>query len=444
MTTTTLAPRVPPMVPGLPLLGNFLEFRRDHDSVFMRAYQRYGPVFAIKLGPMKGVVLVGPEYHEFYFREVDQKLSVPELYRFVIPMFGDVMMAATDTARRRSHVALLQSAFQGGRLAHYTDVMAVEAESWLDSLGEAGEFELWEMFEPLVMRIAAATLMGPEIRARIGEFRPLLTDLARGMEFVLPPNLPLPRFRRRDRARRQLTEMLRPVLASRERDPGTDFLQTLVEDAGLRAEGAEVQVGMALCTIFTSYITTAAQICWTLAGLLANPAYLSSVVAELDSGLPASARLEWAFKESVRLHPVMGFYARTAAESFEIDGFRVPKGWLTMLVPSVAHRLPSIFADPSRYDPERFAPGRAEDKKHPHALIGFSGGFYRCPGQAFGTSEAKVLLGALLSRFSLSMPRGEPAADFDLGVTRPRSPCVIRYQRRRPAAGERNGSLPSP
>lgn len=451
----TMAPEVPPMVPGLPLLGNFLEWRRDHHGVFMRAYKRYGPVFGIRLGPMKGVVLVGPRYHEFYFREVDRKLSVPELYRFVVPMFGDVMMAASDAGRRRSHVTLLQSAFQGGRLAHYTEVMAQEAEVWLDGLGDRGEFELWDMFEPLVMRIAAATLMGPEIRARIGEFRPLLTDLARGMEFILPPNLPLPRFYRRDRARRLLTDMLRPVLAERRRDPDAhaDFLQTLVEDPGLQAEGVETQVGMALCVIFTGYITTAAQICWTLVQLLGNPQYLGTVVAELDAaraangarphGIAALPRLEWAFKESVRLRPVMGFYARTAAEDYAIDGFRVPRGWLTMLVPGVAHRLPEIFADPERYDPERFAPGRAEDKKHPHALIGFSGGFYRCPGQAFGTSEAKVLLGALLSRFDLTMPTAEPAADFELGVTRPRSPCIIRYQRRCPAAAERSGYPPS-
>ena len=347
-------------------------------------------------------------------------------------MFGDVMLAATDMDRRRRHVALLQSAFQGGRLAHYTDVMTEEVDSWLDTLGEHGEFELWDTIEPLVMRIAASALLGPEIRARVHEFRPLLVDLARGMEFVLPPNLPLPKFFRRDRARRLLTEMLRPVLAERRRDPGThtDFLQTLADDADLRAEGDDVQVGMALCTIFTGYITTAAQACWTLVQLLRNPRYLDSVVSELGEAGQDSPRLGWAFKESLRLRPVIGHYARTNAVDHHIDGYRVPRGWMTMLCPGVAHRLPEIFIDPERYDPERFGPDRAEDKRHPHALIGFSGGFYRCPGQAFGTTEVKVLLGSLLSRYNLRPLDSEPATDFDLGVTRPRSPCVIHYRQR--------------
>jgi sterol 14-demethylase len=147
-------------------------------------------------------------------------------------------------------------------------------------------------------------------------------------------------------------------------------------------------------------------------------------------GVLRSSRLDWAIKESVRLRPVMGHYARTNAEDYELGGYRMPRGWLTMLCPTVAHRLPEVFADPLRYDPERFSPGRAEDKRHPHALIGFSGGFYRCPGQAFGTTEIKVVVGGLLSAYELMPPLAEPAPDVELGVTRPRSPCVIGYRRR--------------
>jgi sterol 14-demethylase len=426
------------MIKGLPLLGSLLEWRRDHLTLFQRAYRQYGPVFGVRLGPQRGVLLIGPDYHDFYFREVDRRLSVPELYKFVVPMFGDVMMAATDTARRRRHVALLQSAFQGRRLERYSEVMAAEVDAWLAGLGASGEFELWNTLEPLVMRIAASALMGPEVRDRIDEFRPLLVDLARGMEFILPPNLPLPRFIRRDRARRRLTEMLRPVLADRRRYPDRheDFLQTLVDDPELGAEGHDVQVGMALCTIFTGYITTAAQACWTLVLLLRHPGYLDSIVAHAP-GAARDARITWAFKEALRLRPVMGFYARTNAVDIDLNGYRLPRGWMTMLCPGVAHRLPEVFAEPDRYDPERFAPDRAEDRRHPHALIGFSGGFYRCPGQAFGTNEVRILLDGLLSRYELEPLPAEPAADLDLGVTRPRSPCLIRYRRRGSAIVEK-------
>jgi sterol 14-demethylase len=417
----------PPMLRGLPLVGNLPAFRREHAALFERGYRRYGPIFSMRLGPQRGVVLIGPEHHRFFFHEVDRRLSVPEIYRFVVPMFGDVVMAARDTQTRREQVALMQSAFQGRRLEAYARTMGDETEAWLRGLGHSGTFDVWDSFESLSMNVAASALMGPEVRARMADFRPLLTDLARGMEFILPPNLPLPRFRRRDRARRQLTEMIQPVLAARRATPAdrADFLQTMVEDETLRTDAT--LVGMALCTLFTGYITTAAQMAWALVLLLQHRAYLESVVDELPAG--RSPRLEWAVKEAVRLRPVMSHYARTNAEDYERGGYRIPKGWLTMLCPAVAHRLPELFRDPGAYDPERFGPGREEDRR-PYAMIGFSGGFYRCPGAGFGMTEIRVVLGMLLERYALDLVDPDPPAAFDLGVTRPGSPCRVRYRAR--------------
>jgi sterol 14-demethylase len=419
---------LPPMLLGLPLAGNLLAFRREHSGLFERGYRRHGPIFGVRLGPQRGAVLIGPEHHRFFFHEVDRRLSVPELYRFVIPMFGEVVMAERDRDTRRQQVALMQSAFQGRRLESHAETMADETDAWLGELGAAGTFELWDAFEALSMKIAASTLMGPEVRARIGEFRPLLTDLARGMEFILPPNLPLARFRRRDRARRLLSEMIAPILAERRDAPGrhTDFLQTLADDQTLRDQAT--LVGMALCTIFTGYITTAAQMAWALVLLLQHRDYLESLLDELQQD-GRSPRLDWALKEAVRLRPVMSHYARTNAEDYERGGYRIPKGWLTMLCPAVAHRLPDVFENPDAYDPERFGPSRDEDRQ-PFAMIGFSGGFYRCPGSGFGMAEMRIVLGTLLGRYALELVDPEPPAAFDLGVTRPASPCRVRYTAR--------------
>src|SRR5262245_26316577 len=106
----------PPMVPGLPLLGNLLQYRGEHLEVFWRGYREIGSVFSVKLGPQRAAVLVGPENNRFFFTEADKSLSLPEVYRFVVPMFGSVLNAAEDEEVRRSHLALLHSAFQGGRM----------------------------------------------------------------------------------------------------------------------------------------------------------------------------------------------------------------------------------------------------------------------------------------------------------------------------------------
>lgn len=442
-----MAVATPPALPGLPLVGNLLEYRKDHIGVFWRAYRALGSIFSLRLGPQRAVVLIGPENHRFFYSQVDKALSLPEVYKFVIPMFGEVLNAAREEAVRKRHLALLQSAFQGQKMRVHLRVMVDETSEWLDSLGDEGTFEIYETVSALAMKIAAHAFMGQEIRQALPDFLPLYEDLARGMEFVLPPNLPLPRFRRRDIARRKLAEMIRPIIAERKSHPERydDFLKTIIEGKYLENEhGAdETIVGLALMTVFTGYITTAAQTCWSLIHLLQNPGYLATVLDEQGAvlngdpdninaeSLSHMERLDWALKESQRLQPVMSHYARYNTQAYEYGGYRIPRGWLTMVCPAVSHRLPEVFSRPERYDPERFSPERAEDRKHPYSLIGFSAGFYRCPGAGFGISEMKCILTMLLQRYTLELLGPDPARDFEMGVIRPKPPCVVKYLRRK-------------
>src|SRR5438128_6464021 len=79
----------PPALPGLPLVGHALAFRRDPARLFRDGYQQLGPIFSIRLGPQHAAVLVGPEANRFFFTETDRFLSMREVYRFLIPMFGN-------------------------------------------------------------------------------------------------------------------------------------------------------------------------------------------------------------------------------------------------------------------------------------------------------------------------------------------------------------------
>lgn len=441
--------RLPPLAPGaLPLLGHMLEYRRDHLAVFWRAYRTMGPVFSLRFGPQRMAVLAGPEAQRFFFTQVDKVLSLPEVYRFVIPMFGKVLNAADDPAIRHQHLALLHSAFHPRLMEKYLRVMVAETTLWLNELGDHGEFELYEHLSSLATRVAVSTLMGSQMRQRLDEFIPLFTGLARGMDFVLPPNLPLPRFRRRDRAREALHELLRPIIAQRRARPEEhdDFLQVIVDgNPAERNDGERLKetIDLALMTVFTGYIATSAQACWCLIQLLQHPDFLALCMDEqrdVLGDMPKHAltlealgrlhHLDWALKESQRMHPVMTHYARFNTSSYEFAGYHIPEKWLTVLCAAISHRDPDLFTNPDAYDPHRFSPGREEHKKSPYALIGFGAGLYRCPGAAFGTHEMKVILSLLLDRFQLAMRNSIVQRDFEMGVVRPKPPCMILYRRR--------------
>ena len=130
------------------------------------------------------------------------------------------------------------------------------------------------------------------------------------------------------------------------------------------------------------------------------------------------------------MHPVMTHYARYNTLGYQFDGYDIPKGWMTVVCPAVSHRNPDVFLNPDVYDPDRFAPHRQEDKRHPYALIGFGAGLYRCPGAAFGVNEMKTIISLLLHRYDIRLLEAPTQPNFDMGVVTP-APCRFAYQRRK-------------
>src|SRR5207244_6395563 len=151
--------------------------------------------------------------------------------------------------------------------------------------------------------------------------------------------------------------------------------------------------------------------------------------------------LERAIKEAERRPPPLVMLMRRVAEDFQVGDRLAPAGGLAMVSPAAAHRLPDVFAEPDRYDPDRFGPGREEDRRARNALIGFGGGHHRCIGSAFAQQQIKMIWSVILRRFELSLATSGHRPDYATFVVGPQEPCRLRYRRRRrvvvvaPAAG---------
>ena len=436
----------PPALPGLPILGNLLEFNRDRYGLLQRGYDTLGPIFSLRLGPKRAAVLIGPHYHQRFFEETDHTLSIAQAYKFLVPMFGEpvgVMAPPEDYQKQRP---ILLELFKSANMEGYVQVMVQEVQAWLATLGESGIFEVVDSWQRLAQHIAAHAFLGAEFRQRLDHaFWHLFHDLVGGMDAVLPPYLPLPRFLRRDRARRQMHAMLRPWIAERRSASGQhqDFLQTLVEAryADGRPLSDALIISFIISLMFAGHETTSGQASWGLIQLLQHPAYLRVVLQEQAHALPPGQPLTletlrhlphllWALRETERLCPAAGLLMRFTVAPYEVGGYQVPAGWLTLIAPHLAHRLPAVFHEPAHYDPWRFAPERAEDRQHRFALVGFGGGGHKCLGIHFATNEMAVMISLLLQHYHLELLTPEPQPRLEqMRAARP-TPCWIHYQRR--------------
>ncbi|KAM0723681.1 hypothetical protein Q7P37_000669 [Cladosporium fusiforme] len=63
------------------------------------------------------------------------------------------------------------------------------------------------------------------------------------------------------------------------------------------------------------------------------------------------------------------------------------------------HHDPSIYKDPATWDPARYLPDRAEDKRKPYAWIGWGVGRHPCLGMRFAKLENNIIAAFWVARF---------------------------------------------
>ncbi|XP_049712459.1 cytochrome P450 26B1 isoform X2 [Elephas maximus indicus] len=114
--------------------------------------------------------------------------------------------------------------------------------------------------------------------------------------------------------------------------------------------------------------------------------------------------LDCVIKEVMRLFtPISGGY-RTVLQTFELDGFQIPKGWSVMYSIRDTHDTAPVFKDVNVFDPDRFSQARSEDKDGRFHYLPFGGGVRTCLGKHLAKLFLKVLAVELAStsRFELA------------------------------------------
>ncbi|MBK8030961.1 MAG: cytochrome P450 [Chloroflexi bacterium] len=212
---------VPPMVSGgWPVIGHLVEMLRNREALFKRGYAEHGDLFAIKLGPQPVLVISGAEHNKVFYTETDKALNMQEGYAFLKASIGEVLFTASAEAYYNQR-PLLQEIFKRERMTGYIEAMNAEVQGWLDSLGQSGELDVTKEMLRLTQYVAGRALIGQAFAQELGdEFWQEYAAISASLDPVLPPNLPLPKFKRRDRAKQKISATLKQVIETRRQHPG--------------------------------------------------------------------------------------------------------------------------------------------------------------------------------------------------------------------------------
>lgn len=442
--------RAPPGPRGHVLFGCWGQYVRDPLGFYTRVSERYGGIVRIRALPgFHWVMVSNPEAVEHILQANRKNYRKPPVFTRMMSRLTGLGVLTSEGEPWRRNRRLLQPAFHRTRVAAMVPVMADEVTRAAGLLAEASRagqaVDVLAEMTRMSLGIASRSLFHTDVRADSGEigraFREAFTHLSALMNSPIPwpEGLPGPGNRRFHQARDRLDELVYGLIRERRRNPieDSDVLSMLLvardEETGQGMTDRQVRDEV-MTLLLAGHETTAAALAWAWFLLAQHPDIADRLAAEAlevlgdrpptFDDLPRLVYARMILDETLRLYPGAWGQPRQAIDDDEVGGYHIPRG--TIIGPSqwVTHRRPDLWPDPERFDPERFAPGRSDNRPR-FAYYPFGGGARVCPGASLATAEAQVALACLGRQFHFALVPGQRVEPDPTFVLRPRRPLMM-------------------
>jgi cytochrome P450 len=125
-----------------------------------------------------------------------------------------------------------------------------------------------------------------------------------------------------------------------------------------------------------------------------------------EAGDIRQLELTWkVFRETLRLFPPVGFFARQAATNCAMRDKQVPQGATVVVSPWLIHRHRKWWNEPDAFDPDRYDDNAARESLK-QAYLPFGMGPRVCLGASFALQEAALILASLVRHWRLEPVAG--------------------------------------
>jgi cytochrome P450 len=408
-------------------------FSKDPLPMLLEGYERFGPVFTIRILHANVVFALGPEAnHYITVSNASNFLWRDGHFRDLIPLMGDGLLTIDGEFHRRSRLAMVPM-FHRERIAAARETMVEEVEAALAHWQDGDRLDLYRWTRELALRIAMRALFGldpdrasDQIDAAT-EFEHALGYWSKDylLQVMRGPGTP---FRRMLRARERLDRVIYAEIERRRTtgERGEDLLSLLLDaqdEDGNRLSRTQIRDEV-MTLLFAGHDTTTSTVTFLFHELARRPELVE------DDSFDLSLALD----ETLRRYPPAWIGPRMPAESFELCGVRVPGRVPVNYCSWASHHLPDVWEDPFEFRPERFAPGNRE-RIPKGAYVPFGGGSRTCIGMRFGQAEIQVIAASILQRFRLELEPGYELRIRQMPTIGPRDGLPVRVRAAQPAAG---------
>ncbi len=426
---------------GLPLIGHTFKLLRRPKESQAALYARYGNVIRSSALFQRSVMLLGPEANELVMMDREKNFSSRMGWYFVLDRLFHNGLMLRDFEDHRAHRRVMNTAFKPEALENYLNAMnpviATEIAGW----DQIDDFRFYNSIKALTLRVAAVVFVGMELGKDVDRVNQAFIDtVAAALAVVrIPvPGLALWRgLRGREFLIRFFSSKIREKRASNDPDMFSQFCRNRNEDGQYYSD--QDIVDHMIFLMMAAHDTTTSAITTMVYALGKHPEWQVKAREECqalyrDTGNPHLAFgdqdklpiVEWTFKEALRLHTPVPSIPRRAINAFEFQGHRIPANTIVGISPMFTHHMPEIWENPEAFEPDRFSPQRAEDKKHAFAWVPFSKGAHMCIGLHFAYMQVKALMYQFLRQYEFSLPDNYQLKMIEVPIPKPRDRLPVK------------------
>lgn len=393
-------------------------------------WHEYGDIFEVRVGPKKLVVVIHPDHVRHVTLtnapNYDKLESYDPVRKYVI---GDGIVTSTGELWKRQR-RLMAPFYTPRGVQEFANIFLHDAlamtERWRQLAVNQSQVEMLDEMALITASIILKAIFSTESERDILQIKDSVeTMISYASKYNMRPIrvpdwVPTVDNRQYWKARQKVHNYINTVLNTRlamdESEYPDDLLSKLIT-----AEDPETGERMsrdllrdeALTNFFAGYETSARAMSYTWYALTQNPDVKAKLHEELDCELGDQVptlddlkRLPYTLrtiKETLRLYPPAPMYARDVVDDDVMDGYRIEKGTVMILLPYFTHRHPDFWNDPMRFEPNRHTP-QAEKERHPQAYHPFASGQRICLGNHFSLLETHIMLAILAQRFDPQLP----------------------------------------
>ncbi|KAG7530997.1 hypothetical protein FFLO_04668 [Filobasidium floriforme] len=487
-------PTLPPLVfHYIPWFGSAATYGMDPYKFLFDCREQYGDLFTFILLGRRMTVALGPKGNNLILGGKLSQVSAEDAYtHLTTPVFGKGVVYDCPNEMLMQQKRMVKFGLSTENFKSYVPLIKKEATDFMNNelkpvAGEWKQAHALHSMAELTILTASATLQGKEVRGKLDKtFARRYEALDGGFTPInfMFPNLPLPSYKKRDKAQREMSEFYQEIIRGRREggaDHDHDMIAALMSSAyrdGTPLSDSDI-AHMMIALLMAGQHTSSATSSWTLLHLADRPDVYEELYQEQKEkfGNPDGTfrdltyedlkdlpLLDSCIRETLRIHAPIHSIMRKVMSDIPVPtsvaapaipeknaSYVIPEGHFVLASPGVAQMDPKVWQDASIWNPHRWVDEKGVASKALAEYDGgdkidygygsvskgtespyqpFGAGRHRCIGESFAYLQLQTILATFIRNMEMKLEEPFPKTNYQTMVVLP-LPAKISYRLRK-------------